>query len=61
VTIYDGVTPVRTADVTAPSLTYAAAEQTADFGAPPAAFAFTVAQRSAVFGLGHEAEGAFDD
>jgi hypothetical protein len=61
VTIYDGVAPVRTTDVSAPSLTYTAAEQTADFGAPPSAFTFTVAQRSAVFGLGHEAEGAFDD
>lgn len=60
VTILDGSTPVRTTEVAAPSLVYAAAEQAADFGAPPASFAFTVAQLSPVYGPGHAAAGAFD-
>jgi hypothetical protein len=59
VTIFDGATPVRSFDVTAPSATYTAAAQAADFGALPVAFGFTVAQLSPVFGAGHPAAGAF--
>jgi len=59
VTIRDGADVVRTIEVSAPSATYAAAEQAVDFGAPPTAFDFTVAQLSPVFGPGHEGAGAF--
>ena len=57
--IFDGPDVVRTISASAPLVTYTAAEQTADFGAPPAAFAFTVAQVSPVYGAGHFATGAF--
>jgi hypothetical protein len=60
VTIMNGDAPVRTIDASAPAATYAGALQTADFGGPPASFAFMVAQRSPVFGAGHAAEGRFD-
>jgi hypothetical protein len=59
VTIFDGPDAVRTIESGLPSATYGAAEQTADFGAPPADFAFTVAQLSPVYGPGHAATGAF--
>jgi hypothetical protein len=59
VVIYDGVVVKRTIDVSAAGVTYAAAQQTADFGSPPAAFGFTVAQVSAMLGPGHVREGAF--
>ena len=58
--IYDGATLVRTIDTAAPSATYAAAEQVADFGGPAASFAFRVAQVSALYGPGHWATGEFD-
>lgn len=60
VTIFDGATPVRSLDVLAPAALYTAAMQAADFGALPAAFDFTVAQLSPVFGPGHAAAGSFD-
>lgn len=60
VTILEGATPVRSLDVLAPAALYTAAMQAADFGAPPAAFAFTVAQLSPVFGPGHAGRGRFD-
>ena len=47
-------------DVTAPAATYTAADQIADFGTLPAAFDFTVAQLSPVFGPGAAGEGRFD-
>lgn len=59
VTILDGVTPVRTLDSSSAFATYTTAEQTADFGSLPSAFAFTVAQLSPVWGPGHAATGAF--
>lgn len=60
VTIFDGADVVRVIDAAAPATTYTAAEQTADFGGLPAAFAFAVAQVSAVYGPGHAAAGMFD-
>ncbi|MDB5540128.1 MAG: hypothetical protein JWQ89_1855 [Devosia sp.] len=60
VTIFDGATAVRSFEVSAPAATYAAAAQVADFGALAAAFAFTVAQLSPVFGAGHAEAGSFN-
>jgi hypothetical protein len=60
VTILDAGMPVRTIDSTVPSASYAAAQQAADFGAPPASFGFSVAQLSPLYGPGHAATGAFD-
>ena len=48
---------VRTATVTAPAWTYSAAEQAADFGAPPAVVTVRVFQVSAVAGRGTPLEG----
>ena len=59
VTIYNGLAVVRTLEVTSATTSYTAAQQTADFGAPPSAFTFTVAQLSPVFGPGPAASGAF--
>ncbi len=59
VEIFNGVTLVRTIAATSAAVTYTAAQQTADFGAPPASFAFTVAQMSPVYGAGHAAAGVF--
>ncbi|HEY9012003.1 MAG TPA: glycoside hydrolase/phage tail family protein, partial [Devosia sp.] len=59
VTILDGAMPVRTLDSPLAPAIYTAAEQTADFGSLPAAFAFTVAQLSPVWGPGHAATGGF--
>ena len=52
VDILDGATVKRTLAATAPSLTYTAAQQTADFGAPQSAIDVRVFQLSAVFGRG---------
>lgn len=60
VTIRDGVETVRTIEAASPAVTYTAAEQTADFGALPEAFSFTVAQVSPVLGAGLTAEGTFN-
>jgi hypothetical protein len=59
VTILDGATPVRTLDGGTASATYTAAQQAADFGDLPSSFAFTVAQKSPLYGPGHAATGAF--
>ncbi|MDC9823833.1 phage tail protein [Devosia sp. ZB163] len=59
VTILDGPTPVRTIAAAAAGATYTAAQQAADFGAPPASFDFTVEQLSPVFGPGHPGAGTF--
>jgi len=59
VTILNGTTPVRTIDTAAPAATYAVAQQTADFGAPPASFDFTLVQLSPLYGPGHAAAGWF--
>lgn len=56
----DGV-PVRVIESMAPQLTYSGAEQAEDFGAPPAEFAFSVAQLSGIYGPGHAATGSFSD
>jgi hypothetical protein len=58
-TILDGADAVRVVDLSAPAATYGAAEQIADFGSLPAAFDFTVAQLSPVYGPGHPASGSF--
>jgi hypothetical protein len=59
VTVFNGLTAVRTLNVGAPTATYGATEQTADFGVVPAAFSFTVVQVSPVHGAGHAATGSF--
>ncbi len=59
VTIYNAGVPVRVSEAGSPALTYTAAQQTADFGAPPASFDFTVAQISPLYGPGHAAAGIF--
>jgi hypothetical protein len=61
VIILDGAMPVRSIDAGAPGATYTAAQQIADFGAPPSSFAFSVAQKSPLYGPGHPAEGQFDE
>jgi hypothetical protein len=60
VTILDGPDDVRIIDAVAPGAIYTAAQQAADFGAPPPDFAFRVAQKSPVLGTGHAAEGQFN-
>jgi hypothetical protein len=60
VTILDGPDEVRIIEAGAPGAVYTAAQQVADFGAPPPAFAFRVAQKSPVLGTGHAAEGQFN-
>ena len=57
--IYNGLTLVRTMDVTAPSAAYTAAQQTADFGSPPPSFTYTVAQTSPLYGPGHASSATF--
>jgi hypothetical protein len=52
--VFDGGDVVRVIESTAAAVTYAAAEQTADFGAPPAKLDFGVAQLSPGFGPGPE-------
>lgn len=58
--IYDAGTLVRTFESATTSQTYLASEQSADFGAPPASFDFTIAQISPSFGVGHAASGEFN-
>ena len=50
--ILDSGDVVRTLSSTTPSLTYTAAEQTADFGAPQSSLSLRVYQLSSVFGRG---------
>ena len=59
VTIVDGVSAVREIEVSAPSATYPAAAQVADFGSLPASFDFAVSQLGPEFGPGAAAMGAF--
>ena len=59
VTVFNGLTAVRTITASAPAAAYAAADQTADFGSPPTSFTFTVAQVSPILGPGLAAEGDF--
>jgi chitodextrinase len=59
VTIFDGADAVRTIDAGGPAATYTAAEQAADFGAPPPGFAWSVAQLSPAYGPGHAAAADF--
>lgn len=58
--ILDGSVVVRTIEVETPMATYPAAEQSADFGAPPASFDFTVRQVSPLYGAGHPTTGHFN-
>ena len=60
VTIYDGETPVRTAQISTPDYLYAAADILADFGSPDPgeALSFSVAQISDAVGEGIEASAA---
>ena len=57
--IFNGSTVVRTLESVTQTALYTAAEQVADFGAPPAGFAFAVAQVSPALGAGHAAQGEF--
>ena len=59
ITIRNGSVPVRVLTATRPETVYSAADQTADFGALPAGFAFDVAQVSAVHGAGFVKTGTF--
>ena len=52
VDILDGSIVKRTLAASTPAVTYSAADQTADFGAPQAAIDLRVYQLSAVFGRG---------
>jgi hypothetical protein len=61
VEIMNGGSVLRTLSPSTGSVTYGAAEQTADFGAPPAGFAWSVAQVSPALGPGHKAWGEFHD
>ena len=56
VLILDGANVVRTNRVTSQGALYTAAQQTADFGAPPASLAWRVAQISRAYGRGMQAE-----
>ncbi|MCB1487029.1 MAG: glycoside hydrolase/phage tail family protein [Bauldia sp.] len=60
VEILDGGSAVRTVAATATSLVYTAAEQTADFGAPPSSLAIRVSQVSPTEGPGLAAERVLD-
>lgn len=55
--ILNGVTVVRTVETSAPGFTYTAAQQTADFGAPPATVTLNVYQISARVGRGFPTTG----
>ncbi|MEO8683822.1 MAG: hypothetical protein ABI414_03160, partial [Devosia sp.] len=59
VSIFNGVTLVRSFECGTPGGLYLAAEQSADFGGPPPGFEFTVQQISPVFGPGHAGRGLF--
>ena len=59
VSIFNGVTLVRSVESSTPGTSYLAAEQVADFGGPAGSFDFTVQQISAVFGPGHAGRGQF--
>ena len=59
VTVLNGVSAVRTISTATPAATYSAADQTADFGALPTSFSFTVAQVSPLYGAGHAATATF--
>ena len=54
--ILNGANVVRTIRVTSQGALYTAAQQTADFGAPPASLAWRVAQISRAYGRGVQAE-----
>jgi len=54
--ILDGAAVMRSARVSAPTLLYTAAEQTADFGSPPPVLTWRVAQVSRAYGRGVSAE-----
>lgn len=56
VDILDGSTVVRAIASSTPSISYTAAEQTADFGAPQASIAVRIHQLSAVVGRGYALE-----
>jgi hypothetical protein len=56
VLIVNGANVVRTIRVTSQGTLYTAAQQTADFGTPPASLAWRVAQVSRAYGRGVNAE-----
>jgi hypothetical protein len=56
VSILSGASVVRTVRVTSQGALYTAAQQTADFGAPPASLSWRVAQVSRAYGRGVQAE-----
>ncbi len=56
VEIMDGPDVIRMIETATPSVIYTAAQQTADFGAPPSAFTVRVAQLSSTYGAGMRVE-----
>jgi hypothetical protein len=60
VTILNGAAVERTIETAVPGATYTAAQQSADFGGPPASFGYRVAQMSQALGPGHTTEGLFN-
>ncbi|MEO5806031.1 hypothetical protein [Devosia sp.] len=60
VTVFNGVTAVRSIDCSMPSAIYSATQQAADFGALPTSFSFKIGQVSPVYGPGHAATGVFN-
>ncbi|MCB1391254.1 MAG: glycoside hydrolase/phage tail family protein, partial [Rhodobacteraceae bacterium] len=56
----DGETVLRQAETTTPAWTYTAADQTADFGSPPAALTLSVAQLGDTLGAGPETKRTID-
>ena len=57
--IYDGSTPKRGMDVSAPTALYTAAQQTADWGGPATSFIYGVVQISPVLGAGYGVSASF--
>jgi hypothetical protein len=56
VKMFDGATEKRSWRVSTSQVVYTAAEQTADFGTAPTSLTLTIAQLSALIGLGHLAQ-----
>ena len=61
VTIFDGTNQVRQISSNINGITYSSADQTADFGALPTSFDFSVSQVSTVHGPGISSLGTFTD
>ncbi len=60
-TIFDGVTALRSVNLASGPALYPLADQVADFGGPAPTFTYTICQLSPQFGAGHAATGAFHE